>query len=374
MYNSKEPIIRYRFCFLACISFFLCLVMPTDAIALIERIPKQYRLPINALHQLTAQTSKEKIAYQHAELIRHSIENTPIKKWDYYYWGLPSNICRLHDKKELCSFEGRISEPSAFCVNPPVNETLVRSSPSGKAINANWIKFGQYYFMLSEHPLLNKETTSLYWSIILENNIAAVFSIYTQDDRKKWNIHGDIYHMSASSSLAMNFHRQNINNKTETAWGSDQLSFQCFLLINSEAHTIRTMVWSKSSYNHLIQGNIIRHHASVYHFLQWPDQESLPLSSVKEMVNSVLMFLNQGKVAIHCMAGLGRSALLIAMTVVRLWQWDSPVSTKKEAIERIHDIIMTVKISRGFAALRNPRYIEQLYQYQFELSGIPNLF
>lgn len=237
---------------------------------------------------------------------------------------------------------------------PYCKKTLITSD--GVLLPANNVSANNspYMTIASQYPLNNKESLRHYFNMLFENNINTVYVLASNDDIKKdlSKFDGE-YNKSNYENDGFKYFRENLD------------------LGNIKSRHIEKWALNKNetcldckAYIKLVtkENNGEKKKINFVHIYNWPDHTAIDALKLRNTIDTVGYNLNmkptKENIAVHCLAGLGRTGEFIAL--MEMMKMIEAGNTETKSLE---SILVHLRKNRSWQLLKMKVQVNELIKF-----------
>ncbi|MBG6018283.1 protein tyrosine phosphatase [Proteus mirabilis] len=261
----------------------------------------------------------------------------------------PENSSQYDKNNYLRVPNSRYNGSIAYCKN-----TLITSD--GVLLPANNVSANNspYMTIASQYPLNNKESLRHYFNMLFDNNINTVYVLASNDDIKKdrsillGEYNKSNYEKDGFKYFRENLDLGNIKSRHIEKWAlnKNETYLDCKAYIK---------LVTKENNNENKKINFV-------HIYNWPDHTAIDALKLRNTINTVGCNLNmkptKENIAVHCLAGLGRTGEFIAL--MEMMKMIEVGNTKTKSLE---SIICDLREKRSMQLLKMREQVDALIKF-----------
>ncbi|MCY9776052.1 protein-tyrosine phosphatase family protein [Proteus mirabilis] len=242
-------------------------------------------------------------------------------------------------------YDGRIP----YCKN-----TLITSD--GVLLPANNVSADNspYMTIASQYPLNNKESLKHYFNMLFDNDINTVYILASNDDiiRDRSILLGE-YNKSNYEKDGFRYFRENLD------LGNIKSSHIEKWVLNKKETYLDCKAYIKLVTK---ENNNEKKIINFVHIYNWPDHTAIDALKLRNTINTVGYNLNmkptKENIAVHCLAGLGRTGEFIAL--MEMMKMIETGNTKTRSLE---SIICDLREKRSMQLLKKREQVDELIKF-----------
>ncbi|MBS3855627.1 protein tyrosine phosphatase [Proteus mirabilis] len=242
-------------------------------------------------------------------------------------------------------YDGRIP----YCKN-----TLITSD--GVLLPANNVSANNspYMTIASQYPLNNKENLKHYFNMLFDNDINTVYILASNDDiiRDRSILLGE-YNKSNYEKDGFRYFRENLD------LGNIKSSHIEKWVLNKKETYLDCKAYIKLVTK---ENNNEKKIINFVHIYNWPDHTAIDALKLRNTINTVGYNLNmkptKENIAVHCLAGLGRTGEFIAL--MEMMKMIETGNTKTRSLE---SIICDLREKRSMQLLKKREQVDELIKF-----------
>ncbi|MCG8529688.1 MAG: tyrosine-protein phosphatase [Desulfovibrionales bacterium] len=240
----------------------------------------------------------------------------------------------------------------------PPKHSLVPSSSA--PLNANFITLnGKEMGIAMQAP--KSATVDSVWSAIDQQGVDTIVDLTNAVDKNAKKI-PDYRPQSSSAQRGADGYFEVIHNTAEdkSVPGIHPRTGQPEAKFDIESYTI-----SKEDENSYDTND---KHLTAIHYNFWPDHGVVSKNDLKEIVDTIDQNKGDGKLLIHCTAGVGRTGTVFSALALKDMAKSGEL-TPQNAEQKVLDLIIDGRISRGASFVQTPDQAKLLIDYAHDLVG-----
>lgn len=271
-------------------------------------------------------------------------------------------VIRLFDKLERYNYKNKyqtvkdaIYNNIAYC-----KDTLIKVGDVVLPANKVSVSNSPHMTVASQYPLNNKESLNNYFNMLFDKDIKTVYILASNDDiENKLSKLNDKYNKGDFEKEGFKYFRGNLD-LDDIRSSSDR----CLELNKERAELDRLAckVYIKSLNK---KNSDEKKEIKFVHIYDWKDHTGIDAERLKNTIDTVgdhlKIKLTEENIAVHCLAGLGRTGEFIAlMEMMKMIE----AGNKKE--KSLESIITDLREKRSVHTLYQPEQIAELIKFAIE--------